>query len=275
MRYVILRDDDANALTPVEHLERLYRPFLDRGLPVNLAVIPHVRTDVTYGRNILEGFLVMRNGTKEKLIPIGNNRALVEYLLANPGYCVAQHGCTHEFIRGSCEFEQHHRADLVRRLEHGCQLLTEAGFPRPDTFVAPYDRFTRASMDEVSKRFRVISTAWFELGRLPYRWWPRYLLTKAARKRHWAAGRTVLLSHPRCYLSFRRPYGTMLEEIKTAMTGRQLTVLVAHWWEFFRDQQPDEEFIGILHSLADYLAQAQDVRVVTFRDVAQGKVPLN
>ncbi len=275
MRYVILRDDDTNALTPVEYLERLYRPFLSRGMPVNLAVIPHVRTDVTYGRNILEGFLVTRNGTKEKLIPIGSNRGLVEYLLSNPGYCVAQHGCTHEFIRGGCEFEQHHRADLVRRLEHGCQLLVEAGFPRPETFVAPYDRFTRVSMEEVSKRFRIISTAWFELGRLPYRWWPRYLLNKAARRSHWAAGQTVLLSHPRCYLSFRRDYGTMLDEIKEAIGSRQVTVLVAHWWEFFRDQQPDAEFIGILHSLADYLAQAQDVRVVTFRDVAEGKVPLN
>ena len=35
MRYVILRDDDTNALTPVDCLERLYRPFLNRGLPVN------------------------------------------------------------------------------------------------------------------------------------------------------------------------------------------------------------------------------------------------
>ena len=42
MRYVILRDDDTNALTPVACLERLYRPFLDRGLPVSLAAIPEV-----------------------------------------------------------------------------------------------------------------------------------------------------------------------------------------------------------------------------------------
>ena len=31
MRYVIIRDDDTNALTPVECLERLYRPLLERG----------------------------------------------------------------------------------------------------------------------------------------------------------------------------------------------------------------------------------------------------
>ncbi len=37
-RYVILRDDDTNALTPIECLDQLYRPFLRLGLPVNLAV---------------------------------------------------------------------------------------------------------------------------------------------------------------------------------------------------------------------------------------------
>ena len=42
MHYVIIRDDDTNAFTPVECLERLYRPFLNAGLPINLAVIPDV-----------------------------------------------------------------------------------------------------------------------------------------------------------------------------------------------------------------------------------------
>jgi hypothetical protein len=275
MQYVILRDDDTNALTPVEYLERLYRPFLDRALPVNLAVIPNVRTDVTYGRNILEGFLVTRNGTTEKMVPIGNNRPLVQYLLENPGYHIAQHGYNHEFVRGDCEFEQHRRQDLVRRLEHGRRLLEQAGLGQPQTFVAPYDRFTRTSMDEVAKRFQVISTAWFELRRLPYRWWARYLCHKVARRSHWHAGQTLLLSHPRCYLSFRRPYGTMLDEIKQCIASRRLTVLVTHWWEFFHDRQPDLAFIRILHQVAEHLSDASQFRVVTFQDVAQGKVPLN
>ncbi len=47
MRYVIIRDDDTNAFTPPECLEQLYRPFLDRGLPVNLATIPDVSTNAT------------------------------------------------------------------------------------------------------------------------------------------------------------------------------------------------------------------------------------
>ena len=57
MRYVIIRDDDTNALTPVDCLEQLYRPFLDRGFPVNLATIPNVRTDVKIPSGEFEGFL--------------------------------------------------------------------------------------------------------------------------------------------------------------------------------------------------------------------------
>lgn len=269
-RYVILRDDDTNALTPPDCLEQLYRPFLDRGLPVNLAVIPNVRTDITYGQNILEGFLCMRNGTKQKVVPIGANRELLDYLLANPGYRFAQHGYTHEFVKGDCEFEHHHRQDLAHRLENGRKLLLEAGLGAPETFVAPYDRFTRTSLAEVSSRFRIISAAWFELGRLPVAWWPRYLWKKVTRQSHWHNGRSLLLSHPRCFLSFRRPYATMFDEIRRCIAGRPLTVLVTHWWEFFHDQRPDQAFIGILHQLAEHLAQSDDIRVIGFDEVGQG-----
>jgi hypothetical protein len=275
MRYVILRDDDTNALTPVECLERLYRPFLDRGMPVNLAVIPNVRTDITYGENILEGFLVARNGAKEKMAPIGDNKKLVSYLLDNPGFNIAQHGYTHEFINGCCEFEQRDRCDITRRLENGKRLMKGAGFAPPETFVAPYDLFSRTAFTEVARRFRVISTAWFEWGRLPRFWWPKYALSKVARKKHWQIGRTILLSHPRCFLSCHHPSSSMLDQIRQALSNRRVTVLVTHWWEFFRDSKPDEPFIQVLHELAEYLAAADDLQVIGFGDVAKGKVPLS
>src|SRR2546421_12032019 len=95
MRYVILRDDDANALTPVHCLERLYRPWLDRSLPVNLAVIPNVRTDVTRPDQKPEGFLFRHKGPTRAL-PIGSNQELVSYLQGNRGFKVLQHGYHHE-----------------------------------------------------------------------------------------------------------------------------------------------------------------------------------
>src|SRR5205085_11531713 len=68
-RYVVLRDDDTNALTPPECLERLYRPFLDRSLPVNLATIPAVRTDAKRPDGQSEGFL-WNNGSVEEVLPL-------------------------------------------------------------------------------------------------------------------------------------------------------------------------------------------------------------
>src|SRR5258706_10123822 len=102
MRYVIIRDDDTNASTPVECLERLYRPALDRGMPVNLATIPEVSLEARNEEDNLEGFLRFKNGATEKVLPIAANHKLTEYLRANQGYEILQHGLHHEYF----EFER-------------------------------------------------------------------------------------------------------------------------------------------------------------------------
>lgn len=271
MHYVILRDDDTCAFTPRACLERLYRPFLHRGLPVNLAVIPEVRTAVRTPDGRLEGFLTAGNGPAAPLAPVGGNRELVEYLRAEPGYDIVQHGCHHDYL----EFGDSNRAGLARRLSEGAGSLLAAGLARPAAFVAPYDRLSRAAFVEVAARFAVISTGWFEAGRMPLPWWPAYALKKLRRRPHWRAGRTALLSHPGCLLSFHRPYADMLASVRRAVESRTLTVLVTHWWEYFRDGAPDEKFIAVLHEVAAWLASRPDIRVVSFRDVAGGGIPLS
>jgi hypothetical protein len=270
MRYVILRDDDTNALTPVECLERLYRPFLDRGLPVNLATIPKVRADVVGPNGFVEGYLFAKGDSTPLTSTIGSNQRLTSYLLNNPGYCIVQHGYHHSLF----EFDSVRAGDIRHRLDEGTRLLVEAGFPEPKTFVAPYDRFSRVSLHEVAKRFRVLSTGWFEWRRLPVSWWPRYAIKKLSRHLHWRIGRTLLLSHPGCLLSHQRPCATMLEEVKQAVTSRRVTVLVTHWWEYFRNEKPDEAFIRILHETAAWLANEPDIKVVSFDDLAEGAVAL-
>src|SRR5258706_10076265 len=98
MRYVIIRDDDTNALTPVDCLDRLYRPFLERGLPVNLATIPDVATGTSLPDGRPEGFLRYKNGTSAPSVPIGSNQVLVKYLLTNRGYNIVQHGFNHDYL---------------------------------------------------------------------------------------------------------------------------------------------------------------------------------
>ena len=271
MRYVILRDDDTNALTPIDCLERLYRPFLDRDLPVNLATIPDVSTSALTPDGKAEGFLFAKNATRAATVPIGDNSKLVNYLQENPDYKIVQHGCYHECF----EFDLESPSEISKRLEHGTQLLTEAGFPRPATFVAPHDKLSRASYREVARRFRVISSGWFELKRLPSAWWPKYFARKASGAAHWRVGGTALLSHPGCLLSAQRNFDSMLDEIIRAINSRRTTVLVTHWWEYFSGGTPNDAFIQRLHETAEYLASQRDITVISFADLAEGRAPLN
>lgn len=275
MKYVILRDDDTNALTPVECLERLYRPFLDRGFPVNLATIPYVNTKATKIDGNPELFLIGKISPTPKYLPIGCNPRLVDYLKSNPRYKILQHGCAHEFVNLQTEFSIEDREDVCRRLDEGMKFLMDAGFPRPHTFVAPYDQLSRVSLEEVSRRFEVLSTGWYELRKLPPAWVPRYAVKKLCKHSHWRIHDTILLTHPGCHLSCQRPYSTIMDRIKQSIDGQRLTVLVTHWWEYFREQKPDEAFISILHETADYLFRRNDVQVISFQDLLTSKIPLN
>ena len=271
MHYVILRDDDTCALTPAAGLDRLYRPFLERALPVNLAAIPEVRTDVRMANGALEGFLAAATPARGALAPLADNRELVDYLKSEPGYRIVQHGCHHDLF----EFDGSDAAALAARLERGAASLAQAGFGRPATFVAPYDRISRTAWRELAARFDVVSTGWFEARRLPRRWWPAFALKKLSGRRHWRAGGTTLLGHPGCLLSFQRPLPDMLPSVQRAVLGSRLTVLVTHWWEYYRDGTVDEPLIAQLHATAAWLASRPEVRVVSFSDVAEGRVPLN
>ncbi|HWD21097.1 MAG TPA: DUF2334 domain-containing protein [Verrucomicrobiae bacterium] len=275
MKYVILRDDDTNALMPVSCLERLYRPFLDRGLPVSLAVIPKVASDAAYQPGQPEKFLMAPNTSGSRFVPIGHNAELVNYLRDNPLYYIAQHGCCHESVHGRREFDHGDAAEIARRLDEGAQTLREAGLGDPTAFVAPYDRLSTASLRAVAARFRVISTGWFELGRLPVNWWLRYFVKKMRRAAHWQVGGVSLLSHPGCHLSYHHRCDQIVSDIHQSIERQQLTVLVTHWWEYFRDGQEDGPFIGALHETAAYLASRPDVKVISFGDIAAQKIQFN
>ena len=67
----------------------------------------------------------------------------------------------------------------------------------------------------------------------------------------------------------------MLETIKAHIQQHQLTVLVTHWWEYFREGEPDNPFIAVLHSLAEYLQQQAELKVISFSELARANVPLN
>jgi len=270
MRYVILRDDDTNAFTPVECLERLYRPFLDHGLPVNLATIPRVRTDTIRADGQPEEFLYGAHQAAQRFVSLAENPRLVRYLHQNKNLRVVQHGYDHRMN----EFASNDVDDLRDRIQCGRKLFEELGFPRSNAFVAPYDQYSPGAIREIVSQFRIFSTGWFDLRRLPQKWWLSYAAKKVGRRAHWRVEGTLLLSHPGCLLSCHRPREAMLSSIKEAVARQPLTVLVTHWWEYFRNRQADEAFITVLHETACWLANQPDIKVIAFDDLLTTKLPL-
>jgi len=84
---------------------------------------------------------------------------------------------------------------------------------------------------------------------------------------HWRAGKTLLLSHPGCLLSRFRQRDQILNHIRAAIDSSPLTVLVTHWWEYFPDGKPDQDFISVLHETASYLSSQPEISVVGFDDL--------
>jgi hypothetical protein len=271
MRYVIIRDDDTNASTPIDCLETLYRPWLDRGMPINLALIPEVTPGAHTADGKKEQFLFNTNGETSNTFPIAENKNLVRYLLDNPCYHIIQHGLHHDYL----EFDRDSSSDLATRINRGTQRLAEAGFPRAETFVAPYDKISRPAYKLLAKRFDIISTGWFEKKRLPQTWWPKYALKQWRSSPHWRVGRTLLLSHPGCLLSCYRDYRATFPEIKSLVDTQPVTVLVNHWWEYFRDGKTDHDFLTFLHEVLDYLATNRDIKVIPFSALLSERIDLN
>jgi hypothetical protein len=199
------------------------------------------------------------------------NPSLVAYLRANPSFHVAQHGCFHDCF----EFDRVNQAAATHLIERGTRRLYQAGFNRPQAFVAPHDRVSRAGLVAAARRFDVVSTGWFELGRQPRAWLPQYAWKKVRRAAHWQVGRTALLSHPGCLLSRARAPESILPAILRQIENQRLTVLVTHWWEYFEQDEPVPTFVDVLHETAAYLAKTPNLKVISFGELAQGGVPLS
>jgi len=61
----------------------------------------------------------------------------------------------------------------------------------------------------------------------------------------------------------------MMNEIVRQISSRKVTVLVTHWWEYFRNGKVDDRFISVLHETASYFAQHPEFKVISFAELAR------
>lgn len=132
MKFVI-RDDDLNYFSTPDDIERWYADIFSQGIPVGFSTIPFVKgtSDVYVGNEAVGN---------DREYPVGENRALIDYILRNPLIEIMQHGCTHETLNGVFEYQK--KSGLFGETARGKQYLENIFKRAIGIFVAPHDQIS-------------------------------------------------------------------------------------------------------------------------------------
>ena len=230
-RLVILRDDDVNTTTPVERLERVYRPLLAEGHKITFATIPKVATGTVVPTGEREPFIMGTHGATE--LPLQRDTPIVGWLRENAALVEAgMHGLTHARLRNGTEFGSLTQAEAAARLDEGLKIMEHAFGKRPRSFIAPWDELSRGSIAATTERFDVVSTSFLNRKKLPASQWPKHFLERLRRQ--------LILPINNCWV-LRHEGGVRPDEtadqiharVRAIPDGPLITVIVLHHWMFW------------------------------------------
>lgn len=265
-KYVIICVRCVNALTPIEYLKALCQPFFERGLPINIGIVPNFNCSAQLPEGFAEQALVFFKYEKEGYLPIGCNHALINYLLQNHGCEVVQDGCNYDYG----EFFSNDQPTIVQRIEEGKRHMIESGLGEAKAFLAPQDKLSSAAFIEIAKRFALISTNEYEGRHLPKKWLLHYAWKRMRKQHHWRIRNTLLLSHAVCRLSTGSS-SQFLESIERMIASNQLSVINFHWWESSQQGKINPAFLAMLDRLADYIVKNGMIKVIVFSQLIDNR----
>lgn len=268
MKYVLIRDDDTHSFTPPEWLDKIYQPFLEKGQPVNLSVIPKVTPAAKTQSGEPEHYLMGRDVSSSDDGTLHGSSPIVSYLKQNPTFHLAQHGFTHEPAEGHFEFEGADAAGIRDKLLAGIRAFLDAGLRKPAAFVAPQDRLSAVALTEIMREYACVSCGWYPLHSVPRAHRLPFLFQqKVLRQRHYRLGRTLLLTHTGWILTRNREPADILAAVENAIDSQHLTVFMTHWWEYYPEGRPSTSMLSMLNRVSDYLRSREDVKVVSYDDL--------
>lgn len=257
-RYVIIRDDDTNFHTPIECLEKIFAPFWNKNLSINLSVIPRVSSKALSVWGTPEGFLSFAENNTANT-EIYRNEPLLKYLKNNPLIEVVTHGYDHRLF----EFTSNNRNFLIEHLKRGAEYMQRAGL-NPLAFVPPYDEISKEAFNELIKRFKVISLHHWDSNKIP-----RSARPKCYARTHWEWKGVKLLSHDD--LVWKKKSKDLLSSVQAGVKKNSITVITSHWHEFFPDGKENIERLRAWHSVADWLHK-EKITALTFSQLAAKEV---
>jgi len=252
MTMYLVRDDDANATTEPERLERVYAPLLDAGIPVSFAVIPEVALDTRAPDGARERFLDSSRPDSSTSLPLRWDTPLARWIRANQGQVsVMMHGLSHSRRRSGTEFGALtgcEAADLVAR---GIDIMVDSLGRCPRAFVAPWDALSKGSLSAATSAFDLVSTGFVDRDRLSPADWAAHAAERVSGSQALPVGHGWVLRHKGCRITGATrasEVGSILDEISA---NAEICVVVLHHWMFREGPSPHEavrELARVLHA---------------------------
>lgn len=262
MSRFFLRDDDANATTPPEHLARVYAPLLDAGHSIAFATIPEAALDTRAPDGAREAFLAPSWPTTSGRARLHASTPLARWLRAHEGSVeVLQHGLSHERVRQGTELGALSRDEATVRIASGKRILTDALGRPPAGFVAPWDRFSRGALDAAMRAYDFVSTAWVDADVLPARALPAHLRERVRGSMVLRAGSCRVVRHKGGFLTPRTRPEDVAALLRFASRDASLAVVVLHHWMWAPLDAERPEPHPVVRALARALATGTCARV--------------
>lgn len=132
---VVIRDDDICYFTDPYRIEQIYRQAWKEQFKVSLGVIPKVKT-------IDRPFIPPSHRRNSSFHKFYDNKELLGYLkerLVTQQIDIAQHGLTHEMLKGKPEFCINSSQEIETRLRCGGKILEEHLPMKVSVFIAPWN----------------------------------------------------------------------------------------------------------------------------------------
>ena len=249
VKYILIRDDDANFFTRPEMLEEVYGFIFENNIPINFAIIPAVnsaaKTESSYfGAGTPEPFLPVEIAGEDKQFPITGNPDLLQFLNSLKRKEFLLHGLEHAGKSGKYEFESDDKNVIEDKLIKGTNIFKEAFGVAPETFVAPQDKYSRTALTQIKSRFKTLSMGWVDSSRIPFILYCRYLQMKLTGRNYICDGEFLITEHPGCMFSKFMDINEMSKKLDEYIAAHRMTVIVTHHWEFFENGTLNTELLN-------------------------------
>jgi len=272
---LVIRDDDISYFTPPHTIEQIYYQAWRQGLGVSLGVIPNLRA-------INSPIVPPSHRGRLSFHKLCDNEELASYLEQRTEQnCIdiAQHGYSHEMIKGAPEFCITNTDDILRRLRIGKRILEKCFPKRISVFIAPWNTVSKHASRIIRKeglalcikeersyrRLRSVISAFPLIRVLTQRVLPQRssLLEQRARNTLDPYMRSTYNSlvfdnkEKRMYIYYD-PLRTRDVLSRIPETGALFCIL-NHYWDYYEDWQDEanKKMLNAFYSVLDFFNKRQ------------------